>query len=94
MSSIFVRDRLTGRYDASHPSIEGHAPYLTISEQGAKEAKKAARENVAADLEKSGMVESSKGKQLAIEELWKPLGPGATFWEICGIECVYLGIVL
>jgi translation initiation factor 2D len=34
----------------------------------------------------AGMVSTPKGKQLLIEELWKPAGSGLAFWEACGIE--------
>lgn len=74
------------RIDAKHPSIQHHAPFLTISKEESKAASKAARETAVAESGEAGMVNTPKGKQLAIEELWKPAGAGIGFWEACGIE--------
>lgn len=68
-----IQDSIDARFDANHPSVQTHAPFLTISQEETKAAKKAAREE-------------PKGKSLEVEELWKPSGPGATFWEAAGVE--------
>ena len=67
-----------------HPAIAGHSSYLTISEEEAKLAKKAARE--AASNGESSTGSRAKGKELVIEELWKPHGTAVSFWESAGIE--------
>ena len=74
------------RFNQAQPSIQGHAPFLTIAKDDAKSASKAARETAAAEMGEAGMVSTPKGKQLLIEELWKPAGSGLAFWEACGIE--------
>lgn len=72
----------------SHPSIETHAPYLTIAEEESKAAKKAARE--AATEEQAVSTVKGKGKEIPIEELWKPSSSSIPFWEACGLEYVPL----
>lgn len=72
-----------------HPSIETHAPHLTIAEEEAKAAKRAAREAAAASEETattSTVNAKGKGKEIPIEELWKPSSSSIPFWEACGIE--------
>lgn len=72
------------RFDPSHALIDGHKTHVTIAEQEAKEAKRAAR-----DAAVDGTVDAKgkgKGRELAIEEFWKPAGHAVEFWEMCGIE--------
>lgn len=64
--------------------MQGHRPFLTISEDEAKNARKAARE--AAASEPGTAASKSGGREMAIEELWKPMANTAAFWEACGIE--------
>jgi translation initiation factor 2D len=64
--------------------VQGHRPFKTISEDETKSTRRAAREAAAAE---PGTEQSkSGGRQMAIEELWKPSGVGIAFWEACGIE--------
>ncbi|CAK9781183.1 hypothetical protein CC85DRAFT_289014 [Cutaneotrichosporon oleaginosum] len=62
-------------FDPKHPAIDGHASFKTISEDEAKAARRAAREE-----------EAAVPKQMDIQELWKPAGSNAEFWAACGIE--------
>lgn len=77
---------INSSFEPSHASIQSHAPFLTIAKAETKAAAKVARETAASDLGEAGMISTSKGKQLAIEELWRPSGTGILFWEACGIE--------
>lgn len=64
-------------FDPSHALLQAHAPFKTIGEEETRAAKRAARE--AAEAEPAG-------KQMDIQEMWKPAGSAAAFWEACGIE--------
>lgn len=72
-------------FDAHHPSLSGHTGFLTIAEQEAKDAKKAAREAAVTHGE-SSFGSKGKSKELVIEELWRPSGNGVSFWEAAGVE--------
>lgn len=70
--------------DVNHPSIQGHTTFVTIAEDDAKAAKRAARE--AAAVGDGSVTGKGKRRELEVEELWKP-GPGAvSFWEAAGVE--------
>lgn len=64
-------------FDPSHALLQAHAPFKTIGEEETRAAKRAARE--AAESEPTG-------KQMDIQEMWKPAGTSVAFWEECGIE--------
>jgi hypothetical protein len=75
------------RIDPKHPSIENHGPHATIAEEELKASKKAAREALVSEQETSanGGVKG-KGKEIVIEEMWKPSSTSLQFWEACGVE--------
>ncbi|WVW84182.1 hypothetical protein I302_106212 [Kwoniella bestiolae CBS 10118] len=84
-------------YDPNHPSLQNHTEHTTIAQEEQKAAKKAAREAaLSVDGEGSGTsaqpINSSnagnkgKGKELEIEELWKPSGGAIGFWEAAGVD--------
>lgn len=79
-----------GRIDTKHPSLQNHAPHLTISQEEIKASKKASREAVQLEQESGvvGTAGSNKGKskEIPIEELWKPSSNSIPFWEACGLE--------
>ena len=59
---------------------------MTIAEADAKAAKKAAEgATTNGDTVPNGGVKG-KGKQLDIEEKWKPREPGVAFWQAAGVE--------
>jgi len=74
------------RYDAKHPSVTGHITHLTITEEETKAAKRAAREAASAEGEAVSGGGKGKGKELVIEEVWKPSGTSTSFWEAAGVE--------
>ena len=56
---------------------------MTIAQDDARAAKKAAREAAATDGVVAG---KGKAKELDIEELWRPSGGAIPFWEAAGVE--------
>ena len=63
---------------------------MTIAEEELKASKKAAREAIS-QQDQPGISGSSggakgKGKEVVIEEMWKPSSTSIQFWEACGIE--------
>lgn len=68
---------------STHPSLQAHAPYMTIAQEEVRAAKRAAREDAAAGTSSDA---KGKGKQLQLEELWKPSGSAIPFWEAAGLE--------
>lgn len=77
------RFRADDSFDAKHPSLQTHAPFLTIAQDDLKAAKRAAREAAAVDGPAQG---KGKAKELTIEELWRPGAAAVSFWEAAGIE--------
>ena len=77
------------RIDPKHPSIENHGPHSTVAEEESKASKKAAREVLSEEggnsASGSGGVRG-KGKEIVIEEMWKPSSTSLQFWEACGVE--------
>lgn len=76
-------------FDSSHPFLHSHAPFTTIAEEEAKAAKRAAKLVATAEAGTAGGpsgASKGKGKEISIEELWKPSGAAASFWEAAGIE--------
>ncbi len=78
--------RLIGRHssiNANHDLLQSHRPHKTIAEQSAKEAAA-----VSAEEEKNGSSAASggTGKEISIEEFWRPTGHGVAFWETCGVR--------
>ncbi|OXG29680.1 translation initiation factor 2D [Cryptococcus neoformans Ze90-1] len=71
-------------FDSRHPSLQAHVDYMTIAQEEAKAAKKAAREAASDQPTKGG--KSSSKQSLDIEELWKPASGAISFWEACGIS--------
>jgi len=84
------RERETDiRIDPKHPSIENHGPHSTIAEEELKASKKAAREARSEEGQVSGSGSEGvkgKGKEIVIEEMWKPSSTSLQFWEACGVE--------
>ena len=76
------------RIDPKHPSIENHGPHSTIAEEELKASKKAAREALSEEGQSSasGTGTKGKGKEIVIEEMWKPSSTSLQFWEACGVE--------
>jgi len=76
------------RIDPKHPSIENHGPHSTIAEEELKASKKAAREARSEEgvSNASGSGAKGKGKEIVIEEMWKPSSTSLQFWEACGVE--------
>lgn len=76
------------RFDPSHKAIDGHKPFITIAEDDARAAKRAAKQ--AATAEGSGAEVATSGKskpgEMVVEELWRASGHGTAFWEACGLE--------
>jgi hypothetical protein len=79
---------LITRIDPKHPSIENHGPHSTIAEEELKASKKAAREAPSEEGGSSGSGSGvkGKGKEIVIEEMWKPSSTSLQFWEACGVE--------
>jgi translation initiation factor 2D len=79
---------LITRIDPKHPSIENHGPHSTIAEEELKASKKAAREALSDEggNSASGSGAKGKGKEIVIEEMWKPSSTSLQFWEACGVE--------
>jgi hypothetical protein len=84
------RERETNiRIDPKHPSIENHGPHSTIAEEESKASKKAAREALSEEGVSNGSGSGGvkgKGKEIFIEEMWKPSSTSLQFWEACGVE--------
>lgn len=58
-----------------------------MAEEEAKAAKRAAREAASESATtESAAGAKGKGKQILIEELWKPFGAAITFWEAANVE--------
>ena len=77
------------RIDPKHPSIENHGPHSTIAEEELKASKKAAREARSEEVQGSASGSGGakgKGKEIVIEEMWKPSSTSLQFWEACGVE--------
>jgi len=53
-----------------------------------KASKKAAREALSEEGQSSGSGSGvkGKGKEIVIEEMWKPSSTSLQFWEACGVE--------
>ncbi|ORY26308.1 hypothetical protein BCR39DRAFT_541242 [Naematelia encephala] len=71
-------------YQAEHPSVRDHVPFVTIADEEAKAKKRAARE--VAEHEQDLQTLSfgkGKGREMEIIEWWKPNDP---FWEIAGLD--------
>ena len=75
-----------GSFDAGHPSLESHVPFLTIAEEESKAAKRAAREAAADGGAATSSMAKGKGKEILVEEMWKPAGGAIPFWESAGVE--------
>ncbi|WVR06767.1 hypothetical protein IAU60_003802 [Kwoniella sp. DSM 27419] len=84
-------------FDAKHHSLQNHVDHTTIAEEEARAAKKAAREAAAQSGEGVPSAGSSgatgaaqgtkgKGKEMTVEELWKPAGAAISFWDACGVD--------
>lgn len=73
-------------YDAAHPAVQTHASFLTVGEEEARAAKRAAREAAAADAPAGTQPSKSGGREMAIAELWRPSGAAVDFWGECGID--------
>ena len=58
---------------------------MTIAQDDARAAKRAAKAAAPVDGVAAG-ASGAKSKGLDIEELWRPSGTGAPFWEAAGIE--------
>jgi translation initiation factor 2D len=69
--------------------LQNHSTFSTISEEETKDAKRAARQVASQNgdvLAKAGGKGKGKGKEILIEELWKPSGGAVSFWEAAGVE--------
>ena len=79
---------LTGiSFDAQHPALQNHTTFTTFAEEEAKAAKRAARQAAAESGDAAPAVwGKGKGKEIAIEELWKPGGAAISFWEAAGVQ--------
>jgi len=61
---------------ANHDLLQSHRPHKTVAQEAAKEAAQAAAVNVASDGNAGGS--EAAGKELVIEEFWKPSEMGST----------------
>ncbi|WWC94546.1 hypothetical protein V866_001392 [Kwoniella sp. B9012] len=86
-------------FDPNHPSLQNHSEFTTIAQEEHKAAKKTAREAASnpdgessnnTNAQRSGIsdggVAKGKGKELEVEELWKPSGGAIGFWEAAGVD--------
>ena len=76
---------LTCSFDAKHPSLLSHEDFLTIAQDDARAAKRAAKAAASGEGTTAGAA-GAKSKVLDIEELWRPSGTGVAFWEVAGVE--------
>ena len=76
-----------GSFDVQHPSLKDHVTFMTVAEEEAKAAKRAARENGMGNGE-AAHIGSTKGKakEIAIEELWKRSAGAPLFWEAANVQ--------
>jgi len=80
-----LRWELTCSFDVKHPSLLSHEDFLTIAQDDARAAKRAAKAAASGEGTTAG-AGGAKSKVLDIEELWRPSGTGAAFWEVAGVE--------
>jgi translation initiation factor 2D len=70
--------------NSNHDALQSHRNHRTVAQEAAAQG---AAASSAADVASSGHAASaSAGKELAIEEFWKPSGNGVSFWEACGVR--------
>lgn len=77
--------------DKEHPALDGHVSFVTIAEEDAKMAKRAKREAQQAEggtVSRNGGTSAAvgKGKEMVVEELWRPSGQAVAFWKTAGVE--------